>query len=327
MNHQTRIIRHLSALALLPLTGSAINAVAANPAYPTKPIRVVVGFSPGGGADIVARLVSPKLTQVTGQSVIVDNRPGAGGSIAAGVVSNSTPDGYTILAISSSYAVIPSLYPTQAFDPAKDLTGVSLLAEAPLLLVVNPSLPAKSVQELIALARSRAGQMNYASGGEATSGHLAGELFKRMAGVDVVHVPYKGAGPAMVDVIAGQIQMQFAAILTTLPHVKNNALRALAVTSLKRSTVLPQLPTVSEVVKGYNRTTWYALLAPSRTPKPIVDKLSAETAKALNSPDIRDNFAADGGEVKGGSPQQAQDYVLNEITVSRQIIDKTDMRK
>ncbi|MBI3937170.1 MAG: tripartite tricarboxylate transporter substrate binding protein [Betaproteobacteria bacterium] len=296
--------------------------------YPVKPIRIVVGFSPGGGGDIVARIVAQKLSENLKQSMIVDNRPGAGGSIGAAFVARSAPDGYTLLVVTSSYAVIPSLYKELSFDPIRDLAAVSLIAEAPLLVVVHPSLPVHAIRELIAFAKARPGQLNYASGGSGTSGNLAGELFKSLAGVNIVHVPYKGAGPALVDVISGQVHMNFVSMLSSLPHVKSGKLRALAVTGVKRSAALPQLPTVAEAgVKGYRRTTWYGVLAPAHTPAAIINKLSRETAKAVNSPDIRQRFMTDGAEPEGGTPKEFHDYLVSEIALARKIIEQAGVPK
>lgn len=297
-------------------------------AYPDRPVRIVVGFSPGGGADIVARIVAQKLTEVLGQNMIVDNRPGAGGSIGAAFVAKSAPDGYTMMIVSSSYSVIPAIYRSLSFDVIKDFEPVSLIAEAPLLVVVHPSLPVRSIKELIAFVKPRPGQLNYASGGHGTSGYLAGELFKTLAGVDIVHVPYKGAGPALIDAVAGQVHMNFSSVLSSLPHVKNRKLRALAVTSAKRSSVLPDLPTVAEAgVKGYRRTTWYGMLAPARTPAAILDKMSAGVKKAVNSPDSRQRFMADGAEPEGGTPKEFRDYLISEIAVAREIIEQAGVGK
>src|SRR5512146_915930 len=243
--------------------------------YPVKPVRFIVGQSPGGATDIVARLVAQKLTENLKQSVIVENRTGAAGSIGANYVVKSAPDGYTLLIVSSSYAINPSLYTSLPFDPVKDLAPVSLIADAPFLLVVHPSLPVHSVKELVALANAKPGVLTFASGGNGSSGHLAGELFKYLAGIQLVHVPYRGAGPALVDVMTGQVDMTFGSVLSSLQHVKSGRLRALAVTSAKRSSALPDLPTVAEAgVKGYRRTTWYGLLAPAATPPTLVSRIS-----------------------------------------------------
>ncbi len=295
--------------------------------YPSRPLRIVVGFSPVGGADIVTRMYSVKLSSLIKQSVVVENRPGAGGAVGAAYVANSAPDGYIVLSVSSSYATIPILYKQQSFDPVKDLTPVILVAEAPMLLLVHPSLPARSVAQLIALAKSKPGQLNYSSGGEGTSSFLTGELFKTLAGVNIVHVPYKGAGPALIDTIAGQVEINFASVFSSLPHVKNGALRALGVSSAKRSVVLPALPTIAEAgVKGYSRTTWYGVLAPVRTPAAVIHKLNAELGKALETAEVRQRLLADGSEPAGGTPQRFQDFLAAEFDITRKIIEKAGVR-
>jgi len=300
----------------------------ADEGYPNKPVRVVVGFSPGGGADVVARIVAQKLTQILGQNMIVENRPGAGGSVGAAFVARSIPDGYNVMIVSSSYSVIPALYKNLSFDVVKDFEPVSLIAEAPLLVVVHPSLPIHSIKELIAFAKARPGQLNYGSGGNGTSGYLAGELFKTLAGINIVHVPYKGAGPALIDAIAGQVHMTFSSILSALPHVRNGELRALAVTSAKRSGSLPQLPTVAEAgVKGYRRTTWYGVLVPAHTPAAVVNKLSAAVGKAVNSRDNLQRFMADGAEPVGSTPGEFHDYLVSEIGVAKAIIKRTGVNQ
>ena len=264
---------------------------------------MVVGQSPGGATDLVARVVAQKLTDSLGQSVIVDNRTGAAGSVGAALVAKSMADGYTLLVVSSSFSINPSLYTNLPFHPVKDFTPVTLIAEAPFLLVVTPSLPARTVGELIAAAKSKPGTLNYGSGGNGSSGHLAGELFKNMANISMVHVPYKGAGPALIDVMAGQVHMTFGSVISSLTHVRSGKLRALAVTSAQRSKSLPDLPTVSEAgVRGYHSTTWYGLLAPAGTPPSTVGKLNSETKHALGLPDVQQRFSGDGAEPVGDSP-------------------------
>ncbi len=296
--------------------------------FPSRPLRLVVGFSPVGGADVAARMLSAKLAEIIKQPVVVENRPGAGGAIGAAYVANSAPDGHTLLVVSSSYATIPILYPQQSFEPARDLAAVTLIAEAPMLLLVHPSLPARSVKELIALARAKPGQLNYSSGGEGTSSFLTGELFKGMAGVQIQHVPYKGAGPALIDTIAGQVEINFASVFSALPHVKSGALRALGVSSAKRSIALPDLPTIAEAgVAGYNRTTWYGVLAPARTPAAILAKLNGEFEKTLQSADVRQRLLAEGSEPAGGSPKRFQDFLANEFEATRKIIQRAGVGK
>lgn len=303
-------------LALLPVTAVAQN-------FPAKPIRVVVGQAPGGATDVVARLIAPKFSEHLGQPVVVENRTGAAGSIGATFVAKSPPDGYNLLVVSSSYAINPSLYKDLPFDPAKDLVPATLIAEAPFLLVVHPSMPVKSVKELVAMAKARPGTLNFASGGNGSSGQLAGELFKYLASIDLVHIPYKGAGPALVDVIAGQVHMTFGSVLSTLGHVKSGRLRALGVTSAKRSTAMPDLPTIAEVgVKGYRRTTWYGLLVPAGTPAPVTGKLVADMQKAVKFPEIKNHLLRDGAEPVAGTPQQFQDFLASEMKSAREIIQR-----
>jgi len=308
-----------------PLAASAQGSAAG---YPAKAVRFVVGQSPGGATDIVARTVAQKLTESLGQSVFVENRTGAAGSIGATFVARSAPDGYNALVISSSYAINPSLYKDLPFDPVKDLAPVSLIAEAPFLLVVHPSMPVHTLKELIAFAKARPGKLNFASGGNGSSGHLAGELFKYLAGIRLVHVPYKGAGPALIDVISGQVHMTFASVLSSLPHVKSGKLRALAVTSGKRSPAAPHLPTMEEAgVKGYKRTTWYGVLVPARTPQPVVNKLSADIGKAVHSADIEKRFMADGAAPEGGTPKQFHDFLISEMALAKDIIRKAGVHR
>jgi len=314
-------------LALACLQPLSALAQGGPPGYPVKPIRLVVGQAPGGATDVIARLVAPRFGEHLGQSVVVENRTGAAGSIGAAFVAKSPPDGYNLLVISSSYAINPGLYKDLPFDPVRDLAPVTLIAEAPFLLVVHPSMPAQSVKALIALAKAKPGALNFASGGSGSSGQLAGELFKYLAGVDMVHVPYKGAGPALVDVIAGQVHMTFASVLSSLPHVKSGRLRPLGVTSAQRSVAIPQLPTLAEAgVKGYRTTTWYGLLAPANTPAPIVSRLSGEMRKLLESGDVKNRILADGAQPVGGTPHQFQEHLASEMARAREIIQRAGLQ-
>jgi tripartite-type tricarboxylate transporter receptor subunit TctC len=299
----------------------AAPAAAQSAAYPVKPVRLLVGQAPGGATDVIARLVNTKLAESMGQTFIVENRTGAAGSIAAALVSKSAPDGYNLLLVSSSYAINPSLYTDLPFDPVKDLTPVSLIAEAPFLLLVHPSTPARSVKELIALAKAKPGVLNYGSGGNGSSGHLAGELFTHLAKVKMVHIPYKGAGPALVDVIAGQVHLTFGSVLSSLGHVKNGRLRALGVTSATRSSGAPELPTIAEAgLPGYQTTTWYGLLAPANTPADIVQRLSDEMRRAVNAADVRNRILTDGAEPRGSTPKEFQGHLLAEMKRAAMII-------
>src|SRR5690349_20487461 len=315
-----RVCGAVAALALLPTVAVAQN-------YPSKPIRVVVGQAPGGATDVIARLVAPRFGEHLGQPVVVENRTVAAGSIGASFVAKSAPDGYNLLVVSSSYPINPGLYKDLPFDPVKDLAPVTLIAEAPFLLVVHPSMPVKSVKDLVAMAKARPGTLNFASGGNGSSGQLAGELFKYLAGIDLVHIPYKGAGPALVDVIAGQVHMTFGSVLSSLGHVKNGRLRALGVTGAKRSVAAPELPTLAQAgVKNYRTTTWYGLLAPANTPAPIISKLVADMQKAIESPDIKNRLLTDGAEPAAGTPKQFQDFLVTEMTRAREIIQRAGVQ-
>ena len=295
--------------------------------YPSKPVRFIVGQAPGGATDIIARLVGSKMHEAFGQNVIVENRTGAAGSIGAASVAKSPPDGYTILVVSSSYAINPSLYSSLPFDPQKDLAPVSLLAEAPFLLVVHPSVPAKSVKELIALAKAKPGTLTYGSGGTGSSGHLAGALFEMGSRVSLTHIPYKGAGQALVDVVAGQITFMFASVLSATPQIKQGRLRVLGVTSNKRSRALPQVPTIAEAgVPGYATTTWYGLLAPAGTRQPVIDRLSAAAHKAVTSPELRDRMLSDGAEPIGSSPAEFQKHIATDMAKWRKVVQSAGVK-
>jgi len=282
-------------------------------AYPARPIRFILGFTPGGGTDTVARLIGQKLNEVWGKPVVVDNRPGGGGIVAIDTVARATPDGYTILLVSVSFVIQPGLSKKPSYDPVGDFAAVSLASSAPYIVVVHPAVPANSIKELIALAKAKPGQLNYASSGAGSGPHLAPELFKSMAGVDIVHVPYKGA-TGITDLIAGAVQMAFAGGPQTLPHVKSGRLRALAVTGARRFSIVPDLPTVAEAgVPGYEVEIWYGVLAPAGTPSTIVRRLSAEIAKLLVTDEIKERFAGQGLEPRGGTPQQFGEYIKREI--------------
>lgn len=316
----------VSISALVMAWFSSGSALAQADRYPSKTVRLIVGQSPGGATDIVARLTAQKLSENVRQSVIVENRTGAAGSIGANFVAKSPPDGYTLLVISSSYAINPSLYQNLPFDPVKDLAPVSLIAEAPFLLVVHPSLPAHSVRELIALAKAKPNQLNFASGGNGSSGHLAGELFKYLAGIQLVHVPYKGAGPALVDVMTGQVHMTFGSVLSSLQHVRSGRLRALGVTSARRSSALPELPTVAEAgVKGYRRTTWYGLLAPAATAPGLITRISDEIRKAVNSEDVKKRILTDGAEPEGSSAGEFREFLAAEMKTAHDIAQRAGL--
>jgi tripartite-type tricarboxylate transporter receptor subunit TctC len=273
--------------------------------YPAKPIRLVVPYSPGGPVDIVGRLTAQKLTDELKQQVIVDNRAGGGGNIAVEIVARSLPDGYTLLmGANGTNAINPNLYPKLAVNAARDLIPISMVASSPMILVVHPSVQANSTRELVALAKSRPGSINFASSGSGSTAHLSSELFKSMAAVNIVHVPYKGAGPALSDLVGGQIQIMFTGISSTLPYVKAGRLKALAVTSEKRVPILPEVPAVNEEIAGYEVSTWYGVFAPVQLPKPYVAKLNLTLASIFATADARQRLNALGAEPVTLSPEQ-----------------------
>jgi len=282
--------------------------------YPVKPIRLVLPYPPGGGTDVIARPLAQKLTEQLGQQVIVDNRGGAGGNIGMEFVAKSPADGYTLLfALTAQYAVNPSLYPKLPYDPVRDYAPISLLANAPYLLVVHPALPAKSVAELVALVKARPGQLSYSSSGNGSGAHLAGEMLRSLARVEILHVPYKGAGPAMPDLIAGQVQLSFITYTAAGPHIKTGRLRALGVTTAKRSPTLPDLPAIGETVAGYDSAVWYGFAAPAGTPLEIVSKLNAEVLRVLAAPDFRSRITLEAVSPIGSTPEEFGSFMKSEI--------------
>jgi len=270
-------------------------------AWPAKPVRIVVPYPPGGPVDISARLLAPKLQQALGQPFLVENKPGAGGNIGADFVAKSAPDGYTIgMGAIVTHAINPAMFPNLPYDPIRDFRHLALVVQVPNVLVVNPELPARSVKELIALAKAQPGKLDFASGSTGSTGHLAGELFKQMTGTYMVHIPYKGAPPAVADLLAGRVQLMFDNLASALPNVRAGKLRALAVTTLRRSSALPDLPTLDESgLQGFDMTTWWGLMGPAKLPPDVVQRLSAEILKAMDSADVRERLRAMGME---GSP-------------------------
>jgi tripartite-type tricarboxylate transporter receptor subunit TctC len=324
----TTALAVLLAWALAPLAALAQTAGARSngPDYPTKPVRFVVGLAPGGGTDIVARLFAQKLTDVLGQSIVVDNRTGAAGSIAAAIVTKSQPDGYTLLVVSSSYSVNPSLYDLP-FDSIKDFAPVAQLAQAPFLLVVNSALPVQTVKELIAFAKAKPGYLNFSSGGKGSSGHLTGELFRRMADIEINHVPYRGGSQALTDVISGQVQFTFSAIVAGLQQWKAGRVRALGVTSLQRSKAALEIPTVAEAgVPGFKNMTWYGILAPAGTTKETVGKLNAAVGKIVQTPDVIERMLKDGAEPVGGTPEEFGRLLESEINKWKKITKEVGVK-
>ena len=300
-------------LVLLALALIVVAAVAQGTAYPAKPVRIVVPSSPGGGTDILARVLAQKLSESQGQQFVVENRPGAGQVIGIEAVARSAPDGYTLLMAASAIVINEVLYAKPPYDTLRDFVPVTLGASLPNILVVHPALPVKSVRELIALAKARPGQLNYSSAGSGTSPHLSMELFRLMAGITLTHVPYKGTGPATVDLVAGQVQLSMPNVLTALPQIKGGKLRGLGVTSAKRATGLPDIPAIAETLPGYEAIQWYGLLAPAGTPREIVNKVQAETARILVLPEVKARLAADGADAVGNRPAEFAAYIRTEI--------------
>jgi len=309
-------------LSLL-ITGAA----AAAQTYPDKPIRMLVGFAPGGTADIVARALAPRLTDQWRQPIVIDNRAGAGRVIASDLTAKAPPDGYTVVMISSSHAINAGLHKKLPYDSEKDFSGVALVASAPLVLVVYNGLAARSVQELVSLARTKPGQLKYASSGRGGTSHLAAELFNRMAGIRLVHVPYKGAAPALADVMSGQVQIIFPALPTTLSQIRSGRLRALGVTSTRRAASLPDVPTIAEAgVAGYDAANWYAVIAPAHTPKAFIATLNEGIVKALRSSEISEALLRQGADATPSTPAECERYLRSEIAKWRTVIRDAGIR-
>jgi tripartite-type tricarboxylate transporter receptor subunit TctC len=297
-------------------------------AYPSKPVRLIVPFAAGGGNDAVARLVGKRLADSLGQPVLVDNRPGAGGVVGAELAAKSAPDGYTLfLGGVGSHAINPNLHRKLPYDPVRDFAPVALLAQAPLVLVVHPSVPARDIAEFIAYARANPGRLNFASNGNGSSSQLAAVMFDTMAGVDMVHVPYKGLSPALADLLSGQVQLMFSSVVAILPHIKAGKLRGLATTGAKRLASLPELPTIAESgLPGYEASSWYGILAPAGTPRDIVARLNAELGKALDQPEVRASLIAEGAEPAGGSPEAFAAHIRSEMERLGKLIRDANIR-
>jgi tripartite-type tricarboxylate transporter receptor subunit TctC len=296
-------------------------------AYPSKPIRFIVPYPAGGGVDMLARVVAPRLSERLGQQVVVDNRGGAGGNIGTELAARSVPDGYTLVMGAAALSINVSLYRKLPFDPLRDLAPVTLLASTPNLVAVHPSFPAKSVSELVRIARSAPDRINYASAGNGTTSHLAGVLLASMANVRLVHVPYKGTTPAVVALLSGEVPLMLAPALTVLPHVHTGKLRALAITSAKRSEALPDLPTVSESgVAGYEASQWYGVLVPAGTPEAIVSQLNREIAGIMRARDVKDKLAGEGSLAIGNAPEEFGSYLKSEIVKWNAVIKSSGAR-
>jgi tripartite-type tricarboxylate transporter receptor subunit TctC len=315
-----------SRLARTAIVLLALSSAAAADDYPNKPIRLIIPFPPGGSNDVVGRLVAKGMSEKLGQQVFVDNRGGAGGAIGTQAASAAAPDGYTLLIVSIAHAVNPSLYKLE-YDPIKSFTPISILGTGPNVLVVNPALPVHSVKELITLAKQKPGELNYASAGVGSFQHLGGELFKLDAGVNIVHVPYKGGGPAMLDVIAGNVKIMFSSLIQTTPFIKAGKLRALGVGGKTRSNVLPDVPTIAEAgVPGYDAENWWGILAPADTPQPIVDKLYTAVQAVLKSPEVQAQFAREGARTVEMTSDQFRDYIKTEMAKWSRVVKEDNIK-
>jgi tripartite-type tricarboxylate transporter receptor subunit TctC len=312
----------MKARVLLAIPAALFSAVCIAQSYPAKSVRMVIGFPPGGGTDIIGRIVAQKLSETIGQQVIVDNRGGASGQLAAELVARAAPDGYTIMmAHIAAMAILPSLVAKLPYDPLRDFAPVTLAATGPNLLVVHPSVPVRTVKELIALAKSRPGQLTYASPGSGTVQHLAGELFKLQARVDLLHVPYKGSGQSIVDLVAGQVHMDFDSVPPVINHVRSGKLRAIAVTSANRFSLLPDIPTIKESgVEGFDMSTWWGLVTPAAVSREVINRLAADTVKLLRQPDVKEKIASVGAEPVGNTPEEFAAFIRAETEIYARIV-------
>lgn len=320
-------VRQVPSVKLLLILLFVIGEAAAQ-AYPAKLVRIVVPFPPSGGSDVIARIFVPKLAEVLGQQVLVDNRAGANGNVGTEIVARSAPDGHTLLFNGSgTLAINPSLYAKLPYDSVRDFAAISLIVVQPHVLVVHPSVPAKSVKNLIALAQAQPGKLNFASSGSGSLAHLAGEMFKSMARVEMVHVPYKGAAPSLVDLMAGQVHLVFSSSPSVMPHVKNHKLRALAVTTAKRVAIMAELPTIVESgLPGFVVTGWYGLLAPAGTPGHVIAKLNSDLVSTLNQPEVRQKLEDVGLEVEVSTSQGFGDFIKAEIAKYAKVVRSANIR-
>lgn len=295
--------------------------------YPSKPIRLIVPFAPAGSADALARTIQPALSEALGQTLVIDNRPGASSTIGTDLTAKAVPDGYTLLLITTTHTVNPGLMTKLPFDTVKDFAAVSLIVSQPNILAVHPSVPARSVKELVALARSKPNTLNFASGGNGSSPHLSGELLKLIAGIQITHIPYKGSGPGVTDLLGGHVQMMFAGPLAIEQHIKNGRLRALAIADKRRSSVLPDVPTMSEAgFAGVETGTWYGLLAPALTPRAIVTQIHGAIVRALQTPDTKSRLVSQGVDIVGSSPDEFEGFIIAEVAKWSKVVQQAGMR-
>ena len=313
--------------ALLGLAACGISSMAAAQAWPSRPVHVVVPYPAGGPNDIIVRMVGKRLGETLGQPVVVENRPGAGGNIGTDSVAKSAPDGYTLVSVGPGALIINPLLGKVPYDTMRDFAPVTIMAVAPNALVAHPSFPAKTVKDLIALAKQKPGAINYASGGSGSTPHLAAALFAVMAGVQLTHVPYKGTGPATADLVGGQVQIAFLGIPTVLPHIRSGKLRVLAVTGTKRSPELPDVPTVAEAgVPGYELSPWYGLLAPAGTPSAVVARLAADATKVVREPAMREQLVAQGAAPAGGTPEEFARTLRSDAALWKKVVKEAGIR-
>jgi tripartite-type tricarboxylate transporter receptor subunit TctC len=313
------------AACALALAGAAGIAAAQN--YPTRTIRFIVPYVPGGGVDFVGRAVAQKLSETIGQQVVVDNRPGGGTNIGSELVARAAPDGYTLLVGGVPNSVNMSLYKKLPYDTVRDFAPVTRISTAPNILAIHPSVPVKTVKELIAMAKSKRGELTYASAGIGSSNHLSGELFRVMAGIEMTHVAYKGGGAAITDLISGQVSMYFGTTPSTLPHVKSGRLRALGLTGAKRSPAAPDIPTISEAgLPGYEQSAWHGLLAPANTPAAIVTRLNTEVVRALRSPDVAERFATQGVDIVASTPEEFAAFIRQDVAKYAKLVKAANIR-
>lgn len=327
MNRMFRVRGVFAFLALAVIAWPASAQSASAGAYPTRPIRMLVGFPVGGGADVAARILGPRMSEGLGQQIIVDNRPGAGSSIASEITAKAPADGYTLVSIGSSHAVNAAIYPKLPYAPAAGFNGIVLVATAPVTITANPAVPVKTLKELIALARAKPGQLNYGSAGVNGINHLAAELLKHMANFDIKLVPYKGVAQALPAVMAGEIQLMFASLPGSIGQINAGRIKAIAVTSAKRSHAAPDIPTVSESgVPGYEATSWFGFLAPAGTPKSVITRLNAEAMKALQMREVQESLARQGMDPAGGTPAELDAYLRNEIAKWTRVVKEAGIK-
>lgn len=323
----TFVFSVLSVAAGMATAGMVVKPAAAAQAYPTKPIRILATTTPGSGPDIMSRLMGQKLTEAWGQQIVVDNRAGASGIIGTEIAARAASDGYTLLMLTSSHVIVAALFQKLNYDLVRDFLPISLLASTPFLLTIHPSVPAASVKDLVALAKSRPGALHYGSGGPGTPPHLATEILKTMTSINLVHVPYKGITPALIDTVAGQVQLTFAVVPAALPFIKSGKLKALGVTSLKHTPLVPDVPPIAESVPGYEVIGWYSLVAPAKTPESVISRLNAEVVKALKTPELQQRISGLGAEPIGSTPRELGAHMRAEIDKLRKAVKAANLRR